>query len=112
MNVAWIGIAVAATPSSNMTPASHCPELAGARTVAHRMSELPAEIRQDLLATSRDEIRDVDIPLLNTDAPTGGAVRTLLAGSGRTGDGRRRSNDFIYSTGPRTTGKRSIRANE
>jgi hypothetical protein len=47
-----------------------CFELAQATAIAHGLSDLPREIRADLLTTTHNEIRDVDVPLLNTDAPT------------------------------------------
>jgi hypothetical protein len=34
------------------------------------LSELPEEIRQDLMALTNDEITDEDVPLLATNAPT------------------------------------------
>jgi hypothetical protein len=71
MNLTWIALAIAFTmPPSSVTPPSRCPEVARARQVARRMSELPADIREDLLTAARGEIRDVDVSLLNTDAPT------------------------------------------
>lgn len=46
-----------------------CPELTRASASAYHLSDLPEEIRLDLMAWTNNEITDEDIPLLNTDSP-------------------------------------------
>ncbi len=69
MSLEW-AISLAAIIAAPDVPRPLCPELAGATTTVQRMSELPAEIREDLLTLTGNEIREANVPLLNTDAPT------------------------------------------
>jgi hypothetical protein len=67
----WMILLSAMTaPPQAARPVYNCPEAVRATASAYRLSELPEEIRKDLMALTNNEITDEDIPLLNTDAPT------------------------------------------
>lgn len=67
----WAAVmaAIVATPQDSR-PAYNCPEAARATASAYRLSDLPTEIRADLMALTNNEITDENVPLLDTDAPT------------------------------------------
>jgi hypothetical protein len=69
MIVQWMTLlpALAATPQASR-PVYNCPEAAQATASAYRLSELPEEIRVDLMALTNNEITDENIPLLASDA--------------------------------------------
>ena len=71
MNSGWAIIlwAMAGAPP-DPGPRTVCPEEAGATATADRLSELPQEIRDDLMVLTDNEITDENVPLLRTDAPT------------------------------------------
>jgi hypothetical protein len=71
MIVEWMILlsAMAAAPQATR-PVYNCPEAVRAAARAYRLSELPDEIRKDLMALTNDEITDENIPLLATDAPS------------------------------------------
>jgi hypothetical protein len=71
MIVEWMTLlsAMAATPQASR-PVYNCPEAVRAAARAYRLSELPDEIRKDLMALTNDKITDENIPLLATDAPS------------------------------------------
>jgi hypothetical protein len=71
MIVQWMILFSAITaPPQASRPVYNCPEAVRATASAYRLSELPEEIRQDLMALTNDEITDEDVPLLATNAPT------------------------------------------
>jgi hypothetical protein len=70
MNVSWaVLLMMTATPPSATRPSFSCSEMGRAAATAYRLSELPAEIRADLMEWTNHQITDANIPLLNTDAP-------------------------------------------
>lgn len=62
-------------PAAAGTSGPHCPEAAQAAAAAYRLSDLPDEIRADLNLLAHGEIADSDVPLLQTDTPTGAEAR-------------------------------------
>lgn len=71
MNMIWALLTMTMGTTPFPLQALQCSEMLRAAAIAHRLSELPTEIREDLETLTHNEIRDVDVPLLNTDAPIG-----------------------------------------
>lgn len=65
-----IGLLQVAGTTSAAEPSPSCAVEVGAASVAERVSELPTEIRDDLLRIAGGVIGEKDSPLLRTDAPS------------------------------------------